>query len=45
MCLTYFNKKPYEKNISEKYSMLELSKVTFNYGKHDKPNHILLADI
>jgi hypothetical protein len=33
------------KNISEKYSLLELNKVTFNYRKHDKPNHILLIDI
>jgi hypothetical protein len=33
------------KNISEKYSMLELSKVIFNYKKHDTPNHILVADI
>jgi hypothetical protein len=28
------------KNISEKHSLLELNKVTLNYRKHDKPNHI-----
>jgi hypothetical protein len=33
------------KNISEKYSMVELKKVIFNYRKHDKPNHALFADI
>jgi hypothetical protein len=33
------------KSISKKYSILELRKVTFNYRRHDKPNHILFANI
>jgi hypothetical protein len=38
-------RKSYGKNTSEKYSILELSKVIFNYRKHDTPNHILVEDI
>jgi hypothetical protein len=38
-------RKSYGKNISEKYSTLELSKFIFNYKKHDTPNHILVVDI
>jgi hypothetical protein len=42
---SYFNEKSCGKNISEKYSMLELSKVRFSYRKHDEPNHVLFAYI
>jgi hypothetical protein len=46
LCASYvLITKSWGENISEEYSMLELNKVIFNYRKHDKPNHILFAEI